>query len=248
MGLPIFVTGEPKKQWNFSWQILPPTIAQTLTILSKNNDLSVKDLLLKLGEFFLSIATSIYVSQLAKKVDLPDMVAETEKRRLSSVEFPFVTSFPLEFIKVEYMEDMLNTVYLYHKKWQDLSRVGMDFLPILSCCQQGVYIPTAMIPTGPFLLTGSLSGTSPVGAAVGGAVGGVNSAFKKLGLGPIPIATELPMGIETFPQIYPVRISRTSPDKSASILSTTTVTYIRVPKIEINPLAALRGFPQILGF
>ncbi len=248
MSLPLFVTGEPKKQWNFIWQLLPPALNKIGEVFDKKITPTVGKAIVKLAEFFLMIAPSLYVSQLAKKVDLPDMVAETEKRKISSVEFPFITAFPLETIRVEYLEDTLNTVYLYHKKWQDMARLGMNFLPILKCCQQGVYVPTAMMPTFIGGVTGNLSGNSPVGEAIGGAIGSVNSELNSGKIDNLALASEIPVGIETFPQIFPIRISRTSPDKNSSILSTTTITYLRVPKINKDPGAELRGLVEILGF
>jgi hypothetical protein len=246
MALPLFVTGEPKKQWNFSWVLSPPspaTIREVLRAFSKNSGATALQALEGLLDFLRDTATSYYISQLAKSIDLPENITDTEPITLATLEFPILKSFPIKPIQVEYMEDQINSVYLYHRKWQELARNSLNFCPLTSCCQQGIYIPTAVLPLAALLTPGLASGKLS-SDAWGKAINSVNR--NPLNNQPlVPLASELPVGLEIYPQIFPISIKRNSVDKTAKVLSTTTITYTRVPNITYRKtgiLGMIKGF------
>jgi hypothetical protein len=147
MALPLFVTGQPKKEFNFSWLLTedPVTLIDRVKILAglPFNE-SIKDIL---KEIF-NVSKLLYISQLAQSVNLPEDSLHTESVQAGMVEFPIPSKFPLEPIQVTYVEDELNSVYSFHKSWQQSARSGdgLSLLPLSPLSLGAAYSP--VVPTG----------------------------------------------------------------------------------------------------
>lgn len=231
--LPLFATGEPKKQYYFLWALVPRPL-DAIKALRGNKD-AVK-LIKKIMNLIQDTVAPVYVSQLAKKIDFPAEKVSIENISMGPLQIPYPTGFPLDTIKVTYVEDELNTVFLWHRKWQNylwdtsLTSRTLGLSPIDSCCFSAHYIPEAALPSN------FIPSLAPIPDS--------NFAMD-------PIDTLLPVGMENYPKVFPMEITRDSVDKSASGISTTTVTYIRVPEIS-SPDSGLTGLlskaSKIFGF
>lgn len=201
---------------------------------------------------------AIYVSQLAKSVDLPNDEVEYEYVQVGNVDYPVPVKYKMNPITVTYYDDNLDTVYNYHKTWLNLARTGnkggsnmmtsgsnrsgmagMTMNPVQPFCLSGKYITyensLSMTEYALFLqwLNRGMSGLTSVTEKI--------SSFFNL-----PDISEAGEAVDpflkwhstqTFSQIIPQTISRSTADKGGETLSEVTVTYIRVPKFKNRPKA-----------
>ena len=90
---------------------------------------------------------TMYVSQLAKSITLPDDEVEFEMLPVGNVEYPVASKSTMNPITVSYYDDNLDTVYNYHKLWQNCIRTdsgneipGMTMNPINGLTLAAKYI------------------------------------------------------------------------------------------------------------
>lgn len=116
---PTFITGEPKRDYDFSWVVSPHSLIT-------------------------GIIDSTYISQLAQKVDLPEDNIQTKSVPVGTVEFPVPVEITLNSIKVTYLEDDLGSVYMMHRAWQNLPRQkfrSFSLNTMFKYSGAGLYIP-----------------------------------------------------------------------------------------------------------
>jgi len=184
----------------------------------------------------------MYVSQLAKTVDLPDDEVEFEYVQVGNVDYPVPTKWKVNPIRVTYYDDNLDTVYNFHKFWINMARTdesnsetaGMTMNIINSdLCKAAKYVvyeDSLNTIEYSYLLKYLNKGMS----ALTSATEKITAFFN------LPDVSELGEVVDpflkwhssqTFPTIFPQTVSRSSADKTGEGLSEVTVTYIRVPNL-----------------
>jgi hypothetical protein len=212
VGGPIYSTGEPLREYNFSFRLEKPVI------FSGETSTWTKFLF---SELFL-----LYISNLAEKVNLPSDEFQMGQVKMSVLQLSFPQSFVINTFSVQYLEDELMSVYRFHSMWQNCIRGlvkndffilnngvlgqevfsegdqggGLQFEELGKVCCSVLYAPSKKMPTDQF----HMNSFPPV---------------------------EIPLGGEVFPYVFPSSIARGAGDKAGSNLSKTTVTYTRVPDI-----------------
>ena len=209
---PMFITGEPRRDYTFLFRLSTPDI--TLKYTPSWTRILFSDLFLT------------YISGLAEKVTLPSEKFEVAPVQFSLLQVPFPKGFSISNLSVQYLEDELESVFKFHYIWQNNIRGnvvsgktldyiggGLQFAELGKVCCKAVYAPSKKL---------SLSSVRLGGLAN---VEGFNSILAAL-------PTEVPLGGEVFPHIFPVQIDRAPGDRSGSNIAKTTVTYARIIKID----------------
>lgn len=218
-----------KKTYNFHWQLQGlSNFLRSITEDATKGKINVKAVAFNA----FAILNMLYVSQLAKEIDLPDDEVDIEKVGIGLVEYPVIKSVKMDDIKVTYLEDTHNTVYDFHKMWQasalDKDK-GFSLKAIEPYTMEGWYIPQD-------------KSKSELAAMVDGLTGGItNSISRILGANGAHVynpitdsgVTELTQvrGVQIYPKIFPTKISRGTMRKDGTEVATVSVTYVRVPKI-----------------
>lgn len=221
--LPYFTLGEPKRNYQFTWVLVPPVLSSITTIISQLRSKQALSVLKNSIKLLSNTTTALYVSQLAKNVALPPAKLKTDVVNLGSVEFPIPVSRELAPFTVTYLDDSIETVYKYHMSWYEMVAIpgSPNLMPLASAAFSAIYSPYSNFI--PALIPGYHSTilSAPVGASQASAIG--SAALQAL--------AETPTSIETYPGIFPVEIKRDDADKTGKGFGTVKVTYIRVPKL-----------------
>ena len=198
---PIFITGEPLREYNFQFRL---TVPDDATSNIKNGPIWTKVLF--------STPFLLYISGLAEQVNLPNEEFQLGQVQMSTLQIPFPKGFTIPTFSVQYLEDELMSVARFHMIWQQnirssmtLSEIGgLQFYELGRVCCSAIYAPSKKIATPEIPISaGSMGNVTP------------------------PV--EIPMGGETFPYIFPTSIQRSPGNKAGQNISKTTVTYSRVP-------------------
>lgn len=162
--------------------------------------------------FLLDTAAFLYVSQLTEKIDLPDDEIETEDITIGNLVYPVPKKVTMNPITVTYLDDGLNTVYQFHKRWMNRIRNnGMCLNPMASYCSSGTYITLdKTLTSAEYIALFSKLKESAVTETL-------LEAYAK------------PTSMTIFPNLFPVKISRGTVNKSGTELARVTVTYKRLP-------------------
>lgn len=172
-----------------------------------------------------------YISGLAEKVTLPSEKFELAPVQYSVMQMSFPKGFSIGNLSVQYLEDELESVFRFHYIWQnnikggesqgeswlDNSGGGMVFTELGKVCCKALYAPSKKMPD--FGL-GSIM-PDPL-------------ADKGLPLSSMKPPTDIPLGGEAFPYIFPVQVDRNPADKAGSGVAKTTVVYARLPEVKID--------------
>ena len=106
---------EFKKNYNFHWQL--QGIQNFMKEVTRNAETGkLNGASIAFNAF--AILNMLYVSQLAKEINLPDDELETETVDIGLSKFPVPVGIKMNDIQVTYLEDSANTVYTFHKMWQ----------------------------------------------------------------------------------------------------------------------------------
>jgi len=204
VGGPIFITGEPLRQYNFQFRLTKPAF-----ILKNRPDWTN----LLFSDLFL-----LYISGLAEKVNLPTEKFTLGQVQMSVLKLTFPQSFDIPNFSVQYLEDELMSVARFHMIWQNSirgigsnsgiidERGGLSFDELGNVCCGAIYAPSKKLPNP-------------------------SSDINVMGISPVSPAVEIPLGGEIFPYVFPTDISREAGDKAGSGVSKTTVTYARIPDV-----------------
>lgn len=201
---------------------------------------------------------TMYVSQFAKSITLPEDEVEFENYLIGNVDYPVPVKYKVNPITVTYLDDNLDTVYNYHKLWincakenkNDSGIATMAMNPIAGltlAAKYVVYEDTLSTLEYSYLLKWLNRGM----AAATRATEQITAYFN---LPDISEAGEVvdPFlkwhSTQTFPSIFPQRVTRSDPSKESDSLAEVTVTYIRVPNFIEKP-SAYTGFNSFgLGY
>lgn len=224
--LPVFLPDtDLKRNYNFIWTITPNFLGNIVTAATGKLNLNSLD-----------YATAIYVSQLARKVTLPDDEIVVKTVVMGNVEYSYGTSTTVQPVVVEYLEDSFDTVYHFHKSWQNKVRAAgkgttidattntvvtglqsvyntMAFDPLVEYSGKGIYISTTKNST-------TLSKVNQL----------VDKATNNIGAS--ALTSELPTSLRTFPYLFPTKIVQSEVDKTGNGMGSVTVTYTRCVKIK----------------
>jgi len=201
-GAPVFLTGDPRKEYQFTFLL---TGADHVDISSVSPQMS----------FLLSNLFLTYISSLAEQVNLPPSKIEMGSASVSTIKVPYPKGFETPTFSVVYLEDEFESVYRFHKTWQDNIRgssvnftegvqtqgggTGLQFEPLGTVCCKAIYMPTKRVSI---------------------------SLFDKFTL-----SSDMPLGANIFPFVFPSEISMSPGNKSGSGVSKTTVVYTRALNI-----------------
>lgn len=137
--LPIFLTGEPRREYEFVWSL-------QLTAAAMRDPKYLK----KMG--WVTQAVLTYISQLAKQYTPPDETLNVEEFSIGNITVPVPTGFTINKIKVTYLDDTINTVYNFHKFWQASLYTGSGNIrsftlnSLYNNCLSATYIDTVKRP------------------------------------------------------------------------------------------------------
>lgn len=232
MSLPgLLPSTEFKKNYHFYWQLQGlENFIQTVTRSALTGKLDPAPLAFNAY----AITNMLYVSQLAKEISLPDDELETETVDVGLVKFAVPTSVKMNDIEVTYLEDSANTVYNFHKMWQNCvvnKDKGFALGSIYSYTMEGWYISQDNSNSELQALINNGTGLDNLRNAVRKGMGSIGSHVYN----PITDSgiTELSKvrGVQIYPKIFPTRISRGSMTKDGDTISTVKVSYVRVPKL-----------------
>jgi len=216
--LPVFAPScDIKRDYTFLWSIAPNF---SYTAWKENlKSLDIVNESISGTSKLLTGANAIYVSQLAKKIQLPDDELTTSSVDLGPINFPYATGWSTSPIVVTYLEDSYNTVYNFHRSVQQMARSGrcLAIQPLKSISLTGLYIAT--------------TSNSPASELLNSANSAITTALEFLNIGDSLGLSEIPTQVVSYPSLFPQKITRTSPDKSGTSFATTTVSYIRIPTL-----------------
>jgi hypothetical protein len=190
---PFFMSGDPRREWHFTFLLAASQYAKNAPAIVTS---------------VLSQVVLLYVSGLAEKVTLPSSKFTLEPSQFSTLQFPFPKGFELPTFQVQYLEDDLGLVSLFHRIWQssirgyfksdqvspDVGSDGVVFEELGKVCAMAVYSPARM-------------------TSVGGS----------------RLEIPLPTGLEVWPAIFPVDIASDPANRGGNNLAKVTVTYARIP-------------------
>ena len=245
LGGPKFITGEPLREYNFSFRLTKPQ--DTLKNRPGWTSILFKDLFL------------LYISGLAEQVNLPDMEFQLGQAQMGMLQVNFPKTFSIPTFNVQYLEDELMSVARFHMMWQESIRGwnsstntianpagyleqittatpggGLQFEELGKVCCQAIYAPSKKIPV--------LFPSVPVpGGAPAPSLDSIPVPIPRIGSGTSPSTTsipapppppiEIPLGGEVFPYVFPTKIARGAGNRSGSNIVKTTITYARFPDI-----------------
>ena len=207
---PVFITGEPRRDYTFLFRLSAPDGST----LSGSSPFWTKVLF---SDLFLT-----YISGLAEKVTIAPEKFEAAPVQFSLLQFPFPKGFAVGNLSVQYLEDELESVFKFHYIWQNNIRGtgadgkqggGLQFTELGKVCCKATYAPSKKIPMPP-VFPPQLNSNDSIGSVL------------------MSPPVEVPLGGEIFPHIFPVQIDRAPGDRGGNNIAKTTVTYVRVPKIE----------------
>jgi len=196
VGAPLFITGEPRREYLFKFVLTSANhtnLGRTPAWVS-----------LLLSNLFL-----VYISSLAEQVNLPPskiMVGNVNVNTLQG--YPYPKGFETPTFSVVYLEDELESVFRFHKVWQDNIRgtdgigaggTGLQFEPLGNICCKALYSPTKKISIP------------------------ITDTFA--------LGEEIPLGADVFPYVFPSEVQRSPANKGGQGIAKTTVVYTRVPDI-----------------
>jgi len=200
-GGPLFISGEPRRNYHFSFFLTPALFTLNFTNL-KNTALK------KIPDWvgWLSSALMVsYVSGLVEKFTPPSDKIVVDTKKLAGVDFPYISGVTLPPLQVSFLEDEFEGIYCFHRYWSDRMVYrpweALGFNPPQVSCMSGTYINWKGVPIA--YAEGSDWSTS------------------------VPI----PVTIDNWPAIFPSAITRTAGDKGGNELGKTDVTYTRVPSM-----------------
>lgn len=228
--LPVLAPGtEYKKEYNFVWYLNALTDVTNKVEFAKIHP----EIAEAYSVLFQPLYTA-YISQLAETVDLPEDALETEDYDVGNVTYSVPKRMKMDDISVTYLDDSINSVYNYHKAWMNLCRAGDTFsmLPLRNLAVQGVFITTDNSFTAEEYMALKAQyiieeGANKVSRATKSAT--ISNTFSE---STNLLANVKPTGIYTYPLLFPVRIKRSSANKSGQGLAKVTVTYKRLPKVK----------------
>jgi hypothetical protein len=214
MALPLFITGEPKR--NYSFRIL-------LTYPSFIQDLKTSVTEKAATELFKTLANAAvlaYISNLAKSIVLPNDAMDTKQVTIANVKLPVSVGWVADELSVTYLEDELNTVYNFHRIWQnslkktdsaeDTSLVdSLSFNPIKKKCLQLTYFSLTKPTRLPYLAS--------------------------------DVDVRLPTGASIWPLVYPLKVDRGTFDASQDGLAEVKVQYGRFIQAKVPGTAYVQG-------
>jgi hypothetical protein len=161
----------------------------------------------------LSTLPLLYISGLAEKVTLPSDKFALAPTQFSTLQVLLPHGFELPSFQIQYLEDEFGLVHMFHRIWQSSIRKYFG---------------------------GDQKGGGVVFEEVGKVCASViyGGSRKEPALSGFPI----PRGLEVWPAVFPVDISRDPVSKSGNNLSKVTVTYARVPVWSMEePIYEWRG-------
>jgi len=154
---------------------------------------------------------------LAEQVNLPSSKFTVGNVNLSTLQFPFPKGFETPSFSVVYLEDELESVYRFHRVWQ---------ANIHGSYGNEAGVGLQFEPLGKVCCQALYSPTKRLGATF-------DNFF---------LCTDIPLGAEVWPYIFPSDIQRSPANKAGSGVSKTTVVYTRVPNIsEWNKVERTKG-------
>lgn len=228
MALPgVFYGTDYKRNYNFFWQLSPCIASVSVKDIFKLKKLQLSNISWLSFETQLALATP-YISQLAKSVQLPDDEVEMDSYDVATVQYPVPKRIRMSDISVTYLEDTCNLVYQFHRNWMNVVKdKGFYLKPVRPFCLSGIYISTTKsVPELEFIATSSIISEKLNKFANSGAQNyNLNSISQQLSS-----AVDI-RSLQTYPLIFPIRISRGTMDKGGKDLAYVTVTYKRYPNI-----------------
>jgi hypothetical protein len=189
---PFFVTGDPRREWQFIFLLTLPLYGP-------------KDGILRIGGTVVSAVVGsmalAYVSGLAEKVTIPSSKFSLELTPFSNLQAYYPKGVETPYIQVQYLEDDLGLVSLFHRFWQSSvigylkgagSSHGVVFEELGKVAATAVYSPSRKMP---------LAGRH----------------------------WDVPMGLDVWPAVFPVEVASDPANKGGNNLSKVSVTYARIP-------------------
>jgi hypothetical protein len=201
---PFFMSGDPRREWHFTFMLAASQYAKNASAIATS---------------ILSQVVLLYVSGLAEKVTIPSSKFTFTQTQFSTLQVPFPKGFELPSLQVQYLEDDLGLVSLFHRIWQSSIKGhfktstikvgetvmdngdGVVFEELGKVCAMALYSPARM--------TGGEPGED--------------------GVGGVRLEVPLPTGLEVWPAIFPVEIASDPANRGGNNLAKVTVTYARIP-------------------
>jgi len=243
--LPLFLSGEAKRDYEFIWMLQPPPLNFLKSTLTKIQNLDGLSSFKKMMDSVFSAVLPLYVSQLATKITLPDDEVGTEENPKASIQDSYLNNVLLHPITVEYMEDGFNSAYIFHRLWHENARTGTSWKAPATFTMSGIYIP--MAHSNASLIASGLA-VAPVVASVKSTLTEIkeqtysainrqknhdtsNWSIEWLEEYIKTAGAPFPTSYERWPYLYPIKITRTEGDKAGKSFAKVTVQYKRFAKV-----------------
>jgi hypothetical protein len=148
----------------------------------------------------------LYISGLAEKVTIPSSKFTLAPAQFSTFQALFPKGFEMPSLQVQYLEDELGLVSLFHRIWQS-SAVGRFKEKDSGAGGHGAA----------FEELGKLAATA------------LYSPARMIGYNGVRLEIPLPTGLEVWPAVFPAEVAVDPANKGGNNLSKVTVTYWRIP-------------------
>lgn len=223
-----------KREYHFKWLLSFVDSNQ----FDKNNPITQK-----LRTLFSDNELVKYVCSMASQVDIPDDEITSEPVKIGEFDIPVPTGVKHGDIVVTYLEDTNNTIYRFHKYWQSLLRVSNDYSnsskgdllllnPVTSMCITATYKSVSRfydesddrshLKQSPRNLFSDRLRTKERDSTI------TEDSFKQYENNGYDTDRETDT---VYPCVYPSVIKRSSANHQGSGVSTITITYSRIPKL-----------------
>ena len=174
------------------------------------------------------LETIDYVSALCNQITLPDDEIKITYYDIGMLKYPIPSGIEMRPINVTYYDDTDETVYTFHKIWQQTARVvdslGMNSLYNLSLV--GTYYSFENT-----LNLEEYAGMFKLATLNRNIVDLINLPMQK------DDSFIKPKIATVFPNIFPIKISRGTQNKGGNGLGKVSVTYERIPNLKNRPPA-----------
>jgi hypothetical protein len=188
---PFFATGDPRREWQFQFLLTLPMLGGSVGSRM-------------LSALFGSVIL-LYVSGLAEKVTIPSSKFNLAPTQFSNIPALFPKGVELPSLQVQYLEDELGLVGLFHRLWQSF---------VLGMVKDNK--------------DGSV-GHGAVFQELGGVGATAFYAPARITTDDGGRRWEVPLGAEVWPLVFPVDISPDPANRAGNNLAKVTVTYARIP-------------------
>jgi hypothetical protein len=202
---PFFMSGDPRREWHFTFLLAASQYAKNAPAIVTS---------------ILSQVVLLYISGLAEKVVLPSSKFTFGQAPFSTLQVPFPKGFELPTFQVQYLEDDLGLVNLFHRIWQ--SSIRGYFKDSQASAEK------VLGEDGDVIWNGGSDGVifEELGKVCAMAM---YSPARMTSPGDVRLEVPLLTGLEVWPAIFPVDIASDPANRGGNNLSKVTVTYARIP-------------------